>query len=590
MVFQDIISNYGNQGPLHVLFGRAYRDANELDDAIHEFRLAIAVRPNTPYAHYFLGLALLMKREWGPPNDEIRGLIKAELKRAPRDFLSNYLMGMFASADKNFVEADRYLSVAADVNPSWPDPWLLMGQNAYDQHDFRRAQPLLEKAVALTGSDESRNHYQIRKAYIDLGRIAQEADRKEAGAEYFRKARELQQRNLQQSQQAVATVVSSGGGAAGMGAVMPLLDSREEEPVAPGLAALDPTAQIDSTILARANLTPEQQRQATAEEQLLRNVLGSSFNDLATSEAHRQQFSLALGHFQQAERWNPEVPGLLRNLGAAAFKVADHGEACRSLSKVLDSNPQDNVVRAMLGLSYFMTGAYGLAAQTLAPLSETALSDPALAYPWAESLVKTQNFAEAAKILDHIEQQQVSADTLVLVGEARNEMTDYAGALKAVHRALELNPSLPRAHFNAGLAYLRSAHPSEAATEFESELALNPGDSEAKYNLAYAYLQQSQRDKAVPLLEQVLAANPANADAQYQMGKLLLDENNVNNAIEHLEAAVRLSPEKDYVHYQLQSAYRKAARVQDADRELQLYKQAKNHKSTPDGNSPAQNQ
>ena len=49
----------------------------------------------------------------------------------------------------------------------------------------------------------------------------------------------------------------------------------------------------------------------------------------------------------------------------------------------------------------------------------------------------------------------------------------------------------------------------------------------------------------------------------------------MTEAIQHLEVAARLIPQVDYVHYQLQAAYRKDARIADADRELEIYKQLK---------------
>jgi len=63
--------------------------------------------------------------------------------------------------------------------------------------------------------------------------------------------------------------------------------------------------------------------------------------------------------------------------------------------------------------------------------------------------------------------------------------------------------------------------------------------------------------------------------AQYQLGKILLDRDDVRGAMAQLEGAVRALPDADYVHYQLQAAYRKASRIEDADRELQLYKEIK---------------
>jgi Flp pilus assembly protein TadD len=73
-------------------------------------------------------------------------------------------------------------------------------------------------------------------------------------------------------------------------------------------------------------------------------------------------------------------------------------------------------------------------------------------------------------------------------------------------------------------------------------------------------------------------AYPEHATAQYQLGKILMDEGKVKEAISHLEVAARLSPQSDYMHYQLQAAYRMDSRIQDADRELAIYKEVKARK------------
>jgi len=65
-VFGQMQNIAGDSGSLHVLFGRAYRDAEDMPSAINEFRRAIQIDPTTPHAHYFLGLAQLSQNEWKP--------------------------------------------------------------------------------------------------------------------------------------------------------------------------------------------------------------------------------------------------------------------------------------------------------------------------------------------------------------------------------------------------------------------------------------------------------------------------------------------------------------------------------------------
>ncbi len=87
-----------------------------------------------------------------------------------------------------------------------------------------------------------------------------------------------------------------------------------------------------------------------------------------------------------------------------------------------------------------------------------------------------------------------------------------------------------------------------------------------------------------------MAANPQDAQAQYQLGKMLLDDGKAKEAVPYLEEAARLSPKTDYVHYQLQAAYRKEARIADAEREMALYKElkAKNREQTAPRSNPNQ--
>ena len=54
-----------------------------------------------------------------------------------------------------------------------------------------------------------------------------------------------------------------------------------------------------------------------------------------------------------------------------------------------------------------------------------------------------------------------------------------------------------------------------------------------------------------------------------------MEEGKTEEAIGHLEAAAKLDPDDAFVHYQLQVAYRRAGRTEDANRELQRYKDIK---------------
>ena len=572
-VFDTIVSAMGDSGSLHVLFGHAYREAEMQDDAIRELRKAIALDTRTPHAHYFLGLALLWKNEW-TDTPEIRQEFVTELSNYPRDFLANYFLGYLDSNDRRYDVANVHLKAAAEIDASWPEPWLFLGLNAYAQGDLPRSEAYLRKCIELTGKDESRGNYQVRRAYVTLGRILTTSGRADEAAPYLERAREFQRQSLAEAQQVVAGKASDEGSVS-PAAVVALLNRQEDQALPLPTQPVDPTLPLDSAVLARSGLSEETKKAAAAEENQLRSILGTSFNDLATSEAIRHDYSSALAHYQEAERWNSTVPGLLRNLGVSAFRAQNYQECVRALSQVLADNSSDAVARAMLGSAYFGLDNYREAARTIATLGERAMHDSTLGYTWAASLSRLGELTQATQILQEYEKSDLSPDAILLVGQLWIDMSDYARAVESFHRALYRDASLARAHYFAGLAQLRWDHTNEALEEFNAALKLTPDDPDATIGLAYVYLQQAKQAEAIGLFRSVIATHPENGNAHYQLGKLLLDAGNVQEAVGHLEAAARALPQTDYVHYQLQAAYRKQSRIAEADRELQTYRELK---------------
>lgn len=123
---------------------------------------------------------------------------------------------------------------------------------------------------------------------------------------------------------------------------------QNEQPVDLGGTGKDAATPFGRNPLSHAKLTQAQQRQAAAQEEFLRSVLGGAFNDLATVEAMQKQYAVALGHYREAEGWDPKVPNLMRNLGFTAYRAGNQPEAIRALRKALALAPGDDAARALL--------------------------------------------------------------------------------------------------------------------------------------------------------------------------------------------------------------------------------------------------
>jgi tetratricopeptide (TPR) repeat protein len=440
-VFAQMKQIAGDSGSLHVLMGRAYRDGGDMDEAVREFRRALAIDPRTPHAHYFLGLAQLYMRDW-KPTPEVEAEFQKEAELYPNDYLANYMLGLTTSGERNYETSDKYLAVAARIDPTSPDPPLYLGMNAFAEGKMDRAELMMKQAVKLTGSDEERTNYQVRRAYVDLARIESQNGHTQEADAFAAKARDLQNKIMQQTQQDVSRALAAKGDAGDV-AVVPLTRQQENKG-APGVSNPDDPGDKDA-------LAPQQLAAAKQREQALKSVLGLAFNDLATADAIQKNYPEALGFYQQAEYWDSSLPGLEKNLGLCAFRAKNYTEAIPAFSAALQQNTTSAPLRAMLGLSYFATDKYQDAAHSFDPLGASGMTDGEVGYAWAASLAHIGDMKKATEVLSAYEGQPRAPDALLLVGQLWTEIGDYARGIATLERAVGSDPQLPRAHFYEGL-------------------------------------------------------------------------------------------------------------------------------------------
>jgi tetratricopeptide (TPR) repeat protein len=575
-VFQQMLAEYGDRAIWHVVFAGAYRESKHPDDAIREFRHAIALDPRVGHAYFFLGVSLLEQNHWAQTSDSMAAFREA-VEQDPNDYFSNFYLGVGEAQFKLFDQSNAHLKVAAAIQPQTPETWLYLGLNAFQQQNYKDAKENLLKAVELTGKDESRNNYQIRRAYIALGRMEFIAGNQPEAEKYIQHAKEMQNKSLANSADSISETVGAGSGMQQGAAVLPYIKV-PSQPVPQEATPADASARIDPSTLAQTPLNESQQQEAKEFEKQLRQILSSSLNDWGTSEARRGQYQEALAHFHEAERWDNSTAGLMRNTGIAALKVGDIQEAIRALDLAVQVDPQDKPARIRLAMTLFRADQYAPAKPHFEALQDDVFSDPTLAYAWSYTLVRLNEQKKASEVLARTAVLATSPEMLVSIGDLDSVLEDYEHAVSAYKKALELNPRVAKARFKMGAALLRLDRPQAAIAPLEAELSATPDDPDVKYNLAYALLQTSQKERALALLRSLIAAHPEHPQAQYQLGKTLLDDGQVPEAVQHLEIAAKLDPERDYIHYQLQSAYRRNGQQSDAERELVVYRGIKARK------------
>jgi tetratricopeptide (TPR) repeat protein len=429
-IFQEMEKASGDDADVHIMIGRTYEGAGVPDAAEREYRKAIAADPKASRGHYFLGLFYLVKNGW-EVTPQSREAFVEEVKVNPNDFFGNYFLGFIASGEKKFDESDAFLKVAAAAKPDWPEPYLYLGLNAYGRRDDLRAEQWLRKAIELTGKDEARNNYQIRRAYFTLGRILVQSGKKEEGNKYLLRSREIETNLVIKGREQQALDIAAAEGKT-------LSSTHSPTPT----EVVDPTAPVSDEALQNSSLPAADKEKIAAVEKGLRSILASAYNDLGSAEARQRQYESALNNFQEAEKWDPNTPNLMRNLGRAAFLSKKYAESARALKTVVGQDASDQKSQSMLAMSLFSMKNYAAAVPVFDRLPEVASADPRMAYGWALSLVRTNHRQRASGVLEKLVAQPIPPAMLVLAGELYGDLGEKNKAKECFRRAKEQDPSI----------------------------------------------------------------------------------------------------------------------------------------------------
>ena len=573
--FNEVQSKMVDSAALHVLFGRAYTLTHFPEPAMAEFRKAIKLDPKYPRAHGFLGYSYLEQfGEQAYP--QAREEFEKELKVNPDQYYFLMLLGIATVALRDFPAAEVTLRHAIRLSPGEATPYLYLGETYTETNRIALAIPALEKYVSLVQHPEemlrdvSRAYYLLGQGLLRLGRV-QDAKKALASSQRYREAK------FRYDEKHIFDEKPANDGA----------DSRPSERVAGLLDVGAPDENKTTESMAQggvpANTIAVQQppalqqavepKEAKQYRSFVSEILASSYNDLGVMRAKASKFTEASEYFKQAAAWKPDLPGLDRNWGLAAYRVQLYSDAIPPLERQLAAAPGDNFVRQLLGMSYFLTDNFVKTAQVLQPFLKAPPDDPGLLLAWGTALVRTHQSELAAGIFRRLlEQNAANPSVHLLLGQAYAQQGDFAGGLNELKSALQLDPRLPEAHYFMGLIHLRQSDFESAATEFRAELEIRPADPVTTYHLGYSLLLQGHAEQAVALLREVVHAKPDYEMARFELGRALLQQGDAAGAIESLEAAKKLSPDRDATYFQLSQAYRRVGRLPEAQQALADYK------------------
>lgn len=553
LLFEEMLSSIGKDSPdLHVVFGQAYEQTNYPLEAEREFKRALTINPKHPRASFFLGYVIL-QHGGSERLDEAGKAFEEELKLSPDEFYANFFAGVVASSISDHKKAVGFFEKAIKANPQKSAAYLFLGQSQLELNDLVSAEKSLRQAIDLSKTD-AKDDFEARRTHFLLGRLLVKTGRKQEGEKELLKARELQEKSIKSARDEISQILGQVVG-----------KTRE------------PNSESNWSDQLKPTLPPERIAQVKKIKPYLSEILAQAFHNLGVIAVQNNQPDNALENFASASEWQADFPGLNRNWGIVSFRAGQFDKAITLLEKHLKANPNDNLIRQMLGASYYLTKDFTKAVETLKPTETALTSDAELAYFYGISLIQLKRNQEAVPIFNKLAAiSQKKADALFYAAQGFVILGDYSRAVKEFRTVIALAPNTARANYFTGQSLIRLNLFDEAESAFTAELALDPNDVLSKYHLALTLIERKiEPEKTIAILEETINLKSDYADARYQLGKIYLEKGEPQKAVEQLEAAISADANKDFIHYQLSIAYRKMARKDDADRELKRYQELK---------------
>ena len=333
----------------------------------------------------------------------------------------------------------------------------------------------------------------------------------------------------------------------------------------------------------------------------------------------------ARAEFEASLKLNPNQPSALTNLAQIYFDrdQPDDLRMARSLLERAAKTTSDPEIPRALLITHLKLGEAlkekGLLSEAITEL-KTALT---LDQTNSDVIVTAKIYAALAEVYEadgHYE-NAIPAMRLAVQRDPQNEIYHFrygllltdshapAAGILRLQEALKQFPNSARLWLALGIAQLTHGQNVEAENSFKRSLTLDAKAVPALAYLAMTYGERGQYEKAIDFYEQAIALNAqlaplhylvadtilkmTNADttraekylrhaveldsnlaaAYFTLGRLYARTNRYTEAAPLLERAVSLQPELLEAHYQLSRVLVKLKRPDDANRELEIFKQ-----------------
>ena len=501
----ESIQDHPTAGAYNTL-GVLYAQADRLNCAIPAFQVALKLEGKNWEAHYNLALAFLKTGDRTGAKKELQ----AAIQQKPDSVSSHFALGSLFQSDNKLEEAAEEFRDALKIDPHFVPASLKLGQVLSGEGKLSAAAVCLEEALK-----QSLPADQGEQLQASLGLVYAESGDLKKGLETLK--------SLVEKQPNSADAHFSLG----------LLYGKSDQPADQEAARaqyeealrLDPTMDPARLALGRVLLTSGTCSDAMLPlQEYTKHKPGDpqGFHALGLTYKCLGRLNNAVDALNRAERLDAKNAEVHYDLAIMLAQAGSTAEAILELKAAARINPADSETHHQLALLLKKTGD-----------EEDARAESAK----VRTLGTRQSEHEAA------EKFNTEANQDLLAGNA-------SAAVKSYRRALQLNPSDGKLHYNLSLALERVGDRAAERKELEQAVQFDPNLAVAQNQLGLLALQQGQAAEAEQRFKKALSTNPKYAEAQSNLGVLYNQQGKDAEAASLFQQAIQSDPtySKAYVN------------------------------------------
>ncbi len=273
--------------------------------------------------------------------------------------------------------------------------------------------------------------------------------------------------------------------------------------------------------------------------------------------------------FQKAASLSPDSLETHLALAQLYEKEEKMVAAAQEYELALQLDQNNLSILMYLGGLYFRLKNYDAAEATFTQALKLNPKDASLNF-WLGILAEERkDWISASKYFEYVRTQEETPLVLIRLSFYYSVLKQYDKAIKALKRALVLDPQNPNPYYMLGLAFFDTKQYRVAERHFLKVIELRPNFEEVYFQLGVLYDRWGRFDKAATMLGKAIELNPKNATALNYLGYSYVDRSmKIQEGEELIKRALALDPENGAYIDSLGWLYYKKGEYSEAEKEL----------------------